>query len=69
MNKRHYLPRYPHSICLQISLAFSLIGSAVFGAALNASVKQFTKNFVTTPEGPKLIGSPPQPHEYHVTDR
>jgi hypothetical protein len=33
------------------------------------ATKRFLRNVVSTDAGPKLIGSPPQAHEYRVSER
>jgi hypothetical protein len=45
------------------------VGGAFKGKAPGTSLGQFFRNMVSTPEGPKLNGEPPQAHKYRVASR
>jgi hypothetical protein len=45
------------------------VGGGMWGNAPGVPVEHFLRNVVRTQKGPVMIGSPPQAHEYRVTER
>jgi hypothetical protein len=45
------------------------VGKGFKGRAPGTSAEHFFRDIRSTPEGPKLVGSPPHAHEYRVTER